>query len=142
MSSTTFENTSYVDFRDDWGGIQFDYSTLQRRLGLKNDFSNGDLGALVTDSKWDGSGNKWDEDAISLFRSFYKLPSPAVYIDHTGRKVHFYDFDGVKQYDQLYGVNPKSTICFHSHLRLLIIFFVLLRTAGFERSVPGYARIW
>ena len=77
-------------------------------MGLKDDFLEGDLGALVMDSKWDASGNKWDEDDISLFRSFYQLPSPAVYLDHTGRKVHFKDFDGVKQYDFLYGVNPKS----------------------------------
>ena len=110
MSPTTFDNTTYRGFRDDWGGIQFDYNTLQKRLNRKQSFLDGNLGGLVDMTKWDGSGNKWDSEAIDLFRSFYKLPSPAVYLDHTGRKVKFNDFNGDEQFEFLYGINPKSII--------------------------------
>ena len=110
LSPDTFDNTSYEDFRNDWGGIQFDYGTLQKRLQRKVDFEAGDLGALVDTSKWETSGNAWDGEAIDLFRMFYQLPSPAVYLDHTGRKVNYTNFEGEKEYDFLYGLNPKSTI--------------------------------
>ena len=114
MSPDIFETTSYRDFRNDWGGIAFDYDTLNKRLERKIEFENGDLGALVDFGKWEESGNAWDEDAIDLFRSFYVLPSPAVYLDHTGRKVNFTNFDGEKEYDFLYGINPKSNTYFQN----------------------------
>ena len=111
MSSDTFVNNTYNEFRHDWG-IAFDHCTLKKRLDRKLEFEAGDLGALVDTSKWETSGNAWDEEAIDLFRKFYQLPSPAVYLDHTGRKVHFTNFDGEKEYDFMYGLNPKS-IYFH-----------------------------
>ena len=108
LSPDTFDTTTYNDFRNDWGGIQFDYDTLNKRLERKIEFENGNIGALVDFEKWEDSGNSWDEDAIALFRNFYVLPSPAVYLDHTGRKVNFTNFEGEKEYDFLYGINPKS----------------------------------
>ena len=111
MSPHTFENGSYNDFRNDWG-VEFDYNTLQKRMERKKDFLDGNYGALVDDSKWENSGNKWNSEAIDLFRNFYKLPSPAVYLDTSGRKVNFTNFDGKKDYDLLYGITPKSIFCF------------------------------
>ena len=108
LSPDTFDTITYNDFRNDWGGIQFDYDTLNKRLERKIEFENGNLGALVDFEKWEDSGNSWDEDAIALFRNFYVLPSPAVYLDHTGRKVNFKNFEGEEEYDFLYGINPKS----------------------------------
>ena len=108
LSPDIFDTTTYNDFRNDWGGIQFDYETLNKRLERKVQFENGNLGALVDFNKWEDSGNAWSEDAISLFRDFYTLPSPAVYLDNTGRKVNFTNFEGEKEYDFLYGINPKS----------------------------------
>ena len=108
LSPDIFDTTTYIDFRNDWGGIQFDYETLNKRLERKVQFENGNLGALVDFNKWEDSGNAWSEDAISLFRDFYTLPSPAVYLDNTGRKVNFTNFEGEKEYDFLYGINPKS----------------------------------
>ena len=101
----------HLQWLPEWlGGIQFDYSTLQKRLQRKIDFEEGDLGALVDTSKWETSGHAWDDEAIDLFRSFYVLPSPAVYLDTTGRKVSYTNFDGDEEYDFLYGLNPQSTI--------------------------------
>ena len=109
MSPTTFIDATYDDFRNDWG-VQFDYGTLQRRMRRKQLVLEGDLGGLVDMNKWDDSGNKWNTEAIKLFRSFYVLPSPAIYLDHTGRKVNFTNFDGEPEYDFLYGINPKSIV--------------------------------
>ena len=112
MGPNTFVNSTYNDFRNDWGGISFDHGTLKKRFQRKIEFEEGDLGALVDTTKWETSGNAWDDDAIDLFRSFYVLPSPAVYLDNTGRKVHYTNFEGEKEYDFLYGLNPKSTSVF------------------------------
>ena len=112
MSPDTFVNNTYNEFRNDWGGIAFDHCTLKKRLDRKLEFEAGDMGALVDTSKWETSGNAWDDNAIALFRKFYQLPSPAVYLDNTGRKVHYTNFDGEKEYNFLYGLNPKS-IYFH-----------------------------
>jgi len=109
MSPQTFEHGSYNDFRKDWG-VEFDHNTLKKRLERKGKFLEGDHDALIDDSKWENSGNKWNDEAIDLFRSFYKLPSPAVYLDTTGRKIPFNDFDGKKEYDLLYGITPKSKL--------------------------------
>ena len=122
LSPDTFDNTSYVDFRNDWGGIQFDYSTFQKRLERKMDFNDGDLGALVDTSKWEGSGHAWDDEAIDLFRSFFVLPSPAVYLDTSGRKVNFTDFDGHEEYDFLFGLNPQSTFFMMIFQEIMFIF--------------------
>ena len=108
MSPQTFVNNTYNNFRGDWG-VEFDFTTLRKRFDRKMEVLEGDLGALVDTSKWETSGNVWDDESISLFRNFYQLPSPAVYLDHTGRKVNFTNFDGEKEYDFLYGLNPKST---------------------------------
>ena len=108
MTETTLDDMTIRWFRDHFG-IEFDFNTLKRRLDRKMKFDQGDLGALIDDSKWDDSGNWWSDDAIHLFRKFYQIPSPAVYIDHTGRKIHFTNFDGEDEYDFLYGLNPKST---------------------------------
>ena len=124
MSSDTFVNNTYNDFRNDWGGIGFDHGTLKKRFERKLAFGSGDLGALVDTSKWENSGNAWDAEAIDLFRSFYVIPSPAVYLDSTGRKVHFTNFDGEKEYDFLYGINPKS-IHFGFNMFENIIFCVM-----------------
>jgi len=121
MSPDIFETGSYRDFRNDWGEIGFDYNTLNKRLNRKIEFENGDLGALVDFNKWDGSGNYWDEEAITLFRNFYYLPSPAVYLDHTGRKVNFTNFEGEKEYDFLFGINPKSKINFIKCFKDLLV---------------------
>ena len=111
MSPTTFDDTTYREFRQDWGS-QFDFETLRRRFDAKVEFDAGNLDALVDFTKWEGSGHNWDDEAIDLFRSFYQLPSPAVYLDHTGRKVNFKDFDGKDQYEFLHGLNPKSNVGF------------------------------
>ena len=108
MTETTLDDMTIRGFRDHFG-IEFDFNTLKRRLDRKMKFDQGDLGALIDDSKWDDSGNWWSDEAIGLFRKFYQLPSPAVYIDHTGRKIHFTNFDGEDEYDFMYGLNPKST---------------------------------
>ena len=111
MSSSTFENQTYDNFRDTWG-VQFDFVTLKNRLERKLQFEAGDLGALVDESKWENSGHAWDDDAIELFRSFYELPSPAIYLDTLGRKVSFTNFDDKKDYDFLYGINCQSKFSF------------------------------
>ena len=46
MSPTTFIDTTYVEFRNDWGG-QFDYATLQMRMERKQHVLDGNLGGLV-----------------------------------------------------------------------------------------------
>ena len=107
MDPETTGDFSLRDFRDLWG-VQFDGETLKKRSERKQKFLDGDLGALVDESKWDGSGNWWDDDAIDLFRSFYRLPSPAVYVDCSGRKVHFKNFKGEPEYDFLCGLTVKS----------------------------------
>lgn len=116
MSPKIFESMTYNDFRGVWN-VQFDYKTLKKRLARKINFLEGELGALIDDQKWHNSGNWWDDDAIELFRDFYRIPSPAVYLDHTGRKVSFTNFEGKKEYDFLYGLNPKST-------KIDVIYFV------------------
>lgn len=121
MSPTTFETQTYDDFRHTWG-VQFDFNTLKRRLERKLEFEGGDLGALVDESKWENSGHAWDDDAIDLFRSFYELPSPAIYLDTLGRKVNFTNFDDQKDYDFLYGINCQSNVYYH---RLTITNFLL-----------------
>lgn len=133
LSPTTFENTTYNAFREDWG-VQFNYNTLQKRLERKKSFLEGNLGGLVDMTKWDGSGNKWDSEAIDLFRSFYKFPSPAIYVDHTGRKVKFTDFNGEEQYELLFGINPKSTYI-SSLAQKRTIMFLFLSAERFEDSV-------
>ena len=110
MSPDTFTDSSYKEFGLDWGGRKFDHKTLKRRLDLKTEFLAGDLGALVNNNKWESSGNKWGDDAILLMRKFYELPSPAVYLDNTGRKINFKNFNGDPEYDFLYGLNPKSIV--------------------------------
>ena len=117
MSPTIFDKTNdnswtQNEFRTVWG-VQFDHETMLKRLTRKQNFVMGDLGGLVDDTKWHNSGNWWNDDAIKLFRSFYELPSPAVYLDHTGRKVSFTNFDGDREYDFLYGINPKSYFFFN-----------------------------
>ena len=109
MSPKMFESMTHNDFRGLWG-VQFDYKTTMKRLNTKIHFTEGELGALIDDSKWHNSGNWWHDEAIELFRSFYRLPSPAVYLDSTGRKVNFKNFEGKKEYDFLYGIHPKGMI--------------------------------
>lgn len=110
MSPTMFDDDwTHDEFRNVWG-VQFDHKTLKKRLGRKLHFTEGDLSALVDDTKWSNSGNWWDDEAIELFRGFYKLPSPAVYVDHTGRKISFTNLDGETEYDFLFGINPKSNL--------------------------------
>ena len=109
MDPEILDKMTIRGFRDEWG-VQFDHDTLLSRLERKRSFMDGDLDALIDHEKWKGSGNSWDDDAINLFRDFYRLPSPAVYVDNTGRKVNFTDFEGKKEYDFLFGINMKSTL--------------------------------
>ena len=124
MSPDTFVNNTYNDFRNDWGEISFAHGTLKKRFERKMAFESGDLGALVDTSKWENSGHAWDKEAIDLFREFYVIPSPAVYLDSTGRKVHFTNFEGEKEYDFLYGINPKSIHLNFKYCRIIICCFL------------------
>ena len=87
------------------------------RLERKSHFDGGDIGALIDDIKWKNSGHWWNDDAIELFRSFYSLSSPTVYLDHTGRKISYINFDGKREYDFVYGINPQRT-----HSFILVIY--------------------
>ena len=109
MGPETLADMTVRGFRAAWG-VQFDGATLNKRRERALKFDEGFLGALIDDTKWEGSGKYWDDEAISLFRTFYQLPSPAVYLDTSGRKVNFKNFMGESEYDFLYGLNPKSTV--------------------------------
>ena len=109
MDPEILDKMTIRGFRDAWG-VEFDHVTLKKRINRKIQFEAGDMGALVDHTKWEGSGNAWDDEAINLFRDFYALPSPAVYLDHTGRKVDFKNFDGKDEYGFLYGINTKSNL--------------------------------
>ena len=86
----------------------------------------------MDNSKWEGSGNKWNSEAIDLFRSFYKLPSPAIYLDATGRKVNFKNFNGEEEYDFLYGITSQSTNVYFNTVKKFYNLDFVLRKSGLE----------
>ena len=88
----------------------FDYDCYKKRKGNRESFDSGDLGALVDSNKWKTSGNGWDDEAISLFRSFFTYPSPAIQVDTLGRKINYTDFDGKDHYDFVYSLTDASNL--------------------------------
>ena len=78
-------------FRKLWG-IEFNGEKLHDRHDMKISFENGDMDAFIDEAKWEGAGNEWSEDSLTLFRKFWTHESPAVYLDQQGRKVNYIDF--------------------------------------------------
>ena len=68
------------------------------RLGS---YLNGTSDGLIDESKYDGSGWHWPEEAVDLFKDWWadRGEDAAIYIDQLGRKLSFKDYEGDWQYD-------------------------------------------